>query len=386
MDKDTLLDLRRQIDAAIESDTSEAYRGLARRLAATVERLDGAGPGSRAADDQLGRALQMMEDVWSKGLEPPAELLSTFDHRLTLSDLLSDIIQLQSFALSISEGDLSRTPKIKGLMAGSLKALQANLRHLTWQTRMIANGDLGQRVDFLGEFSQSFNSMVEKLAEMRDHLKRDAEELSKANANLVAEIAERKKAEQSLRENEERFRATFEQAAVGIAHVSLDGCFLRVNQKLCSILGYTVDELMGLAFSDISHPDDLLETHLHLQRLLTEEMDTFSLDQRGVQKGGPTVWLNLTVSLHRNAVTKEPNYFIAVVENISKRKRTESDLQLTLSKLERSNAELKQFAYVASHDLQEPLRMISSYLQLIERRYKGRIDQDTDDFIGFAVD
>jgi len=84
--------------------------------------------------------------------------------------LLADILAAQAFALALSKGDLSPRLQAKGLMAGTLKALQANLRHLTWQTQMIAQGDFSQRVDFMGEFSESFNAMVHSLAEARDQL------------------------------------------------------------------------------------------------------------------------------------------------------------------------------------------------------------------------
>ncbi len=149
-----------------------------------------------------------------------------------------------------------------------------------------------------------------------------------AVANVLATAIERKRAEEALRASEERFRATFEQAAVGIAHtVAPDGRWLRINKKLCDIIGYTQEELLGRTFDEITHPDDLDANREHVRRLLAGEVGTFSMEKRYIRKDGSAVWTNLTASLVREASSGEPKYFIAVIEDISDRKQIENALR-----------------------------------------------------------
>ncbi len=144
--------------------------------------------------------------------------------------------------------------------------------------------------------------------------------------SVVRDIADRKDAEQKIRESELRFRSTFEQAAVGICHVSPDGRFLRVNQKLCAILGYTSDELLSLTFQAITHPDDLDSDLAYMRQVLADEIKTYSMEKRYFRKDGSEVWTNLTVSLTRDD-SGVPQYFISVVEDISSRKLAEAALR-----------------------------------------------------------
>lgn len=145
-------------------------------------------------------------------------------------------------------------------------------------------------------------------------------------------IKERRSTADKLRESETRFEATFEQAAVGIAIVALDGHWLRVNRKLCEIVGYSQEELLTKTFQDITHPDDQ-KTDLHqVRRMLAGEIQTYSMEKRYIRKDGSLVWINLTVALAWKP-DATPDYFISVIEDIQVRKQAEAALKDSESSL-----------------------------------------------------
>jgi PAS domain S-box-containing protein len=140
------------------------------------------------------------------------------------------------------------------------------------------------------------------------------------------ELTERKQAEEALRESEERFRSTFENAPVGMAHVGLDGRWLRVNDTLCEITGYSRQELLAKTFGDITHPDDLEKSWTRVQSLVAGELSMYSMEKRYLRKDGSLVWVEITVSLRRDADGR-PLYLIGAVEDITERKRAQEELR-----------------------------------------------------------
>lgn len=122
--------------------------------------------------------------------------------------------------------------------------------------------------------------------------------------------------------SEERFRATFEHAAVGIAHVSPDGRFLRANQTLCHLLGYPAETLLTLYFHDITHPDDLEADLNNIRRMLDGHLDTYAWEKRYIHHDGDVIWVSLTCALLRDDHDR-PDYLITVIEDITARKREE---------------------------------------------------------------
>jgi PAS domain S-box-containing protein len=140
------------------------------------------------------------------------------------------------------------------------------------------------------------------------------------------DITDRKRAEEALRQSEERFRGTFENAAVGIGHVGVGGRFLRVNEKFCTIVGYPREELLQRTIRDITHPDDLAASLKKSAALLRGESPGFTLEKRYLRRDGSVVWVELSASLQRDAAGN-PDYFIGVVQDISERKRLEEALR-----------------------------------------------------------
>jgi PAS domain S-box-containing protein len=337
--------------------------------------------------------------------------------------------------------------------------------------------------------------------------------------SIIHDITMHMKAENALRESEERFRLIFDQSPIGDTIVDLDYHPLHVNNAISNMLGYSKEELLSMEFTEYTHPEDLDINLQQLQLLREGKIDDFELDKRYIRKDGGIVWGHLYVSIVKNP-SDEPVYILTRIENITKRKQMQMALQTseekyrtlyetmtqgvihqdsegriisvnpaaeqimglnyytmqgetsnyhckaihedgndfpaethpsmialktgkevrnvvmgvfnpqkenynwinvnatplfkprekkpfqvyitfeditetikaqkllneTLEELKRSNSDLEQFAYVASHDLQEPLRMVASFTQLLEKQYKDKLDETASEYINFAVD
>jgi PAS domain S-box-containing protein len=174
-------------------------------------------------------------------------------------------------------------------------------------------------------------------------LVRDEEGNSLYWLGVQYDITEQKRTEEEFRRSEERFRATFEQAAVGIVQVGLGGEWLRFNDKFCDIVGYDREELGAISVFELVSPEDFERDFDRGVRMLAGELRDYTEEKLIVGKGGRRVWINLTVSLVHDD-SDEPRYFIAVAEDIGRRKQIEEERQRTQEQLRQSEERFKVLA------------------------------------------
>jgi PAS domain S-box-containing protein len=188
-----------------------------------------------------------------------------------------------------------------------------------------------------------------------------------------------------LKNNEEKFRSVAQTASDAIISADSHGNIIFWNSGAETIFGYMAEKVTGKPFAFIV-PERFKEYHQKgMNRAVSKGVLTTSgkrLETTGVRKDGSEFPLELSLARWE---TKEGIFFTTIIRDTTEQKQAEEELERLIEELERSNKELEQFAYIASHDLQEPLRMVSSYVQLISKRYKDKLDQDADDFIAFIV-
>ena len=172
-----------------------------------------------------------------------------------------------------------------------------------------------------------------------------------------------------LEKSENRCRNTFEQATVGISHISLEGRFLWVNQKLCNILGYTSQELMKLRFRDITYPEDLALDKKYIPQIIAGVLDSCTYEKRYIHADGSIIWTNLTFSLAILA-QGESAHFIAIVEDISDRKKTELVLAQSRDRLEQASQAKDDFIARISHELRTPLNSILGFSGVLQNELR----------------
>ncbi|MEN9609389.1 MAG: hypothetical protein RLZZ628_203 [Bacteroidota bacterium] len=195
---------------------------------------------------------------------------------------------------------------------------------------------------------------------------------------------------QAASESKEWFRNLFEHSPVSIALVGSNIKVFKINEHFRTILGYSESEIMATGLDPIIHPDDRVADNILYDALFTTPNGAYKTEMRLQNKNGDTVWMRVSIAATHftsSAIPQSKRFAIAVFDDITEKKRAELLLSEHTAQILQQNKALEEFSYVISHDLQEPLRMITSFSQIIQRRYLSKMNNpDIDRDFNFVID
>ena len=285
--------------------------------------------------DELNRSIHSLESGETKKIF------------LSITELLTKLHENQNYIDDIANGKLDTEVPTNNTLAAPFKQLHANLSHLVWQVERLSEGDLNQRVDFLGNFSIYFNKLVESLKE-------------------------KKLIEYELKSSKQKYHISIENANIGIMTVDIDSYILTTNKECANILGYAQSELEHMSVNDITAPEDLSVSPSFINSAITNKNKSKAeFIKRYFHKSGKIVTCQISSSLMYDE-NEQPLFFISHIKDITNQieqekvlKELNTKLSETVNDLKIANAAKDKFFRIIAHDLKNPFHSILGLSELL---------------------